>query len=152
MAPNIQKHQNTTTAFFICISSKSYVLLLPRQKRRIQIVKKTRCFCFGCLLIKTGFLKSSETLLRLPAKMSLQRILQPAMARLTIGGLLKSVGASTSTSTTTTTSFAGGRSTIHTTAVTHKSEDRRQMKASLPAKDEGTLGERTAHIDAVMFK
>lgn len=41
---------------------------------------------------------------------------------------------------------------LHTTVVASKSEDRRQMKASLPAKDEGTLGERTANIDAILTK
>lgn len=41
---------------------------------------------------------------------------------------------------------------LHTTAAAAKTEDRRQMKASLPTKDEGTLGERTANIDAILSK
>lgn len=41
---------------------------------------------------------------------------------------------------------------LHSSARLCKAEDRRQMKASLPAKDEGTIGERTANIDSILFK
>lgn len=41
---------------------------------------------------------------------------------------------------------------LHTSATLCKSEDRRQMKASLPAKDEGTIGERTADIDSILSR
>lgn len=41
---------------------------------------------------------------------------------------------------------------LHTSATLSKSEDRRQMKASLPAKDEGTIGERTADIDSILSR
>lgn len=41
---------------------------------------------------------------------------------------------------------------LHTSAALGKSEDRRQMKASLPAKDEGTIGERTADIDSILSR
>lgn len=47
----------------------------------------------------------------------------------------------------------GGRvGGLHTSAALAKDDDRRQMKASMPAKDEGTLGERTANIDAILSK
>ena len=39
---------------------------------------------------------------------------------------------------------------IHTNAVLFKSDDRRQMKASMPVKDEGTLGEKTINIDSMI--
>lgn len=67
--------------------------------------------------------------------MPLQRLLQH-MSRLQIGAV----------------SASGRSARIHTAPVLCKSEDRRQMKASLPAKDEGTLGERTANIDSILFK
>lgn len=41
---------------------------------------------------------------------------------------------------------------ICTNSVSCKAEDRRQMKASMPAKDMGTIGERTADIDSILSK
>lgn len=43
-------------------------------------------------------------------------------------------------------------SSLHTNSTLYKAEDRRQMKASLPAKDEGTIGERTTDIDSIINK
>lgn len=42
---------------------------------------------------------------------------------------------------------------FHKSAATLKSvDDRRQMRASMPAKDEGTAGERTFDIDSLISK
>lgn len=41
---------------------------------------------------------------------------------------------------------------ISTSCNRYKAEDRRQMLASLPAKDEGTGGERSIDIDSLMTK
>lgn len=41
---------------------------------------------------------------------------------------------------------------VFTNAALCKSEDRRQMKASLPAKDMGTIGENTTDIDSDLSK
>jgi len=39
---------------------------------------------------------------------------------------------------------------IHTSACWRKAEDRKEMLASLPAKDEGTVGEKTVDIDTLI--
>ncbi|KAH8383951.1 hypothetical protein KR009_011406 [Drosophila setifemur] len=41
-------------------------------------------------------------------------------------------------------------SSIHTAASLRKAEDRKEMRASLPAKDEGTIGERVVDIDTLI--
>lgn len=41
-------------------------------------------------------------------------------------------------------------SRIHTSACWRKAEDRKEMLASLPAKDEGTVGEKTVDIDTLI--
>lgn len=43
-------------------------------------------------------------------------------------------------------------SKIHTSSALHKVEDRKEMLASLPAKDEGTAGEKSIDIDTLMGK
>lgn len=39
---------------------------------------------------------------------------------------------------------------IHTSAFLRKSEDRKEMLASMPAKDEGTIGEKSVDIDTLL--
>lgn len=41
-------------------------------------------------------------------------------------------------------------SSIHTGACLRKAEDRKEMRASLPAKDEGTIGEKVVDIDTLI--
>lgn len=38
---------------------------------------------------------------------------------------------------------------IHTSIILRKAEDRKEMLASLPAKDEGTIGEKSVDIDTL---
>lgn len=39
---------------------------------------------------------------------------------------------------------------IHTSVILRKAEDRKEMLASLPAKDEGTAGEKSVDIDTLL--
>jgi len=41
-------------------------------------------------------------------------------------------------------------SCIHTSAFMRKVEDRKEMLASMPAKDEGTIGEKSVDIDTLI--
>lgn len=41
---------------------------------------------------------------------------------------------------------------IHTSACLAKAEDRKEMLASLPAKDEGTVGEKSVDIDTLISR
>lgn len=41
---------------------------------------------------------------------------------------------------------------LHTSAFLNKAEDRKEMLASMPAKDEGTAGEKSIDIDTLLGK
>lgn len=41
---------------------------------------------------------------------------------------------------------------VHTNAALRKAEDRKEMLASMPAKDEGTAGEKSVDIDTLLGK
>lgn len=41
---------------------------------------------------------------------------------------------------------------LHTSSVVRKAEDRKEMLASMPAKDEGTAGEKSVDIDTLLGK
>lgn len=41
---------------------------------------------------------------------------------------------------------------LHTSAILNKAEDRKEMLASMPAKDEGTVGEKSVDIDTLLGK
>lgn len=43
-------------------------------------------------------------------------------------------------------------SAVHTTTALRKAEDRKEMLASMPAKDEGTAGEKSVDIDTLLGK
>lgn len=43
-------------------------------------------------------------------------------------------------------------SALHTTSTLMKAEDRKEMLASMPAKDEGTAGEKSVDIDTLLGK